>query len=155
MTVTLEQVTQRVRERLGPEATPEMVHSVVQRVCALLPQLDSPSADDTSAPLPIISSETRTAGNVSEPDRINITIQGPSPQSILTAVTTLLADYNCGIVTSAHNVDRQNFTLTLVVDHLPEQLSIEELQHTLEAAVKEPNIRVTATHEHPKPTISP
>ena len=118
-----EEVTRRVRDQLGPDSTEEMVASIVGRVMALLPTIQTVAGDGDS--------------------NVIVVARGRNRPGILAAIAGVLADHQCDIVDIQHTLLEGQFALTLVVE-VGSAVSTEELQSALAQPAGELGIQISA-----------
>ena len=140
MTYSRAEITRRVRERLGPEASDEMITSVVERVMELLPQQES---ELPTVPPP----ESPTRG----PERIRITAHGAGPQGMLTAIREVLAEHHSQVRETSQTVDQDGVTVEVMMEGLPEEVSLSEIQKALETAIQALSISVSTEKQEEIP----
>jgi predicted amino acid-binding ACT domain protein len=135
MTYTIEEITRRVRERLGPDATGDMVTSVVRRILELLSAQESELPASTLLESPALGSE-----------RIRITASGTSPQGILAVIQKILNAHHCQVLKTSQTVDEESVTVELTAVGPSEQDSIHELQKALEASVQDLTVNISTSY---------
>lgn len=127
-----EEIGRRVREQLGPASTEEMVSSVMNRVMALLPTIETGASSDTN--------------------QVLIVAYGRNRAGTLAAITGLLADRQCDILDISQTIREGQFALHLVVDMTAGNLAVGELQAALDQLASERDIRIAAL---PANTVEP
>ena len=121
--ITREQIVTKVRERLGNDASADMVNQVVDRVMEL------ESASKEPEPAPPAGTAPKELGN-----RIIVAVFGVNQPGIVAGVSRVLAEHKCDI-------------LILVVDLTNSPVSFEELHTSLENLAQELGINIHAQHE--------
>lgn len=117
-----EEVTRRVRDQLGPDSSEEMVVSIVGRVMALLPTI-----------------QTEVGRGNSD---VIIVAYGRNRSGILAAIAGVLADHKCDIVDIKHTLREGQFALTLAVA-AGSAISSRELQSALAQPAAEFGIQIS------------
>ncbi len=117
-----EEVTRRVRDQLGPDSSEEMVASIVGRVMALLPTI-----------------QTEVGRGNSD---VIIVAYGRNRSGILAAIAGVLADHKCDIVDIKHTLQEGQFALTLAVV-AGSSISSRELQSALAQPAAEFGIQIS------------
>lgn len=117
-----EEVTRRVRDQLGPDSSEEMVASIVGRVMALLPTI-----------------QTEVGRGNSD---VIIVVYGRNRPGILAAIAGVLSDHKCDIVDIKHTLREGQFALTLAVAACS-AISSRELQSALAQPAAEFGIQIS------------
>lgn len=129
----------RVQRQLGPDATPEIVESVVRRVMALSGE---PGEDSSTALRPMPPAQKETGG-----DRLIIAVFGVNQPGIVAGVSQILSRHRCNILDISQKLMQEFFTMILVVDLTGADTSFEQLQQEFDKLGTSLGIKIYAQHE--------
>ena len=132
-------IRRRVRRQLGPDATPEMVESVVRRVVTL----SDGSGEDLSTALRPTPPEQKDAGG----DRLIIAVFGVNQPGIMAGVSQILSRHRCNILDISQKLMQEFFTMILVVDLTGADTTFEQLQQEFDKLGNSLGIKIYAQHE--------
>ncbi len=132
-------IRRRVQRQLGPDATPEMVESVVRRVMALL---DGPGEDSATVLRPTLPEQNEDGG-----DRLIIAVFGLNQPGIVAGVSQILSRHRCNILDISQKLMQEFFTMILVVDLTGADASFEQLQQEFDKLGNSLGIKIYAQHE--------
>ena len=133
-----DQLRSLVTERLGSDATAEMIDSVVSRVTDLLLR------QQTSAPAPQAGPPEQ-----SRPDsgRVIVSVFGVNQPGIVAKVSQIIADHGCNIMDISQKLMQEFFTMILVVELASADATCEHLQSEFQQLAESLGIRIFAQHE--------
>ncbi len=134
-----DEIRRRVRRQLGPDATPEIVESVVRRVMALS---DGPGEDSSTALRPMPPEQNDAGG-----DRLIIAVFGVNQPGIVAGVSQILSRHRCNILDISQKLMQEFFTMILVVDLTGADTSFEQLQQEFDKLGHSLGIKIYAQHE--------
>lgn len=132
-------IRRRVQRQLGPDATPEIVESVVRRVMALL---DGPGEDSATVLRPTLPEQNEDGG-----DRLIIAVFGLNQPGIVAGVSQILSRHRCNILDISQKLMQEFFTMILVVDLTGADASFEQLQQEFDKLGNSLGIKIYAQHE--------
>ncbi len=132
-------IRRRVQRQLGPDATPEIVESVVRRVMALL---DGPGEDSATVLRPTLPEKNEDGG-----DRLVIAVFGLNQPGIVAGVSQILSRHRCNILDISQKLMQEFFTMILVVDLTGADASFEQLQQEFDKLGNSLGIKIYAQHE--------
>lgn len=119
-----------IREKLGPDATPELIKSVASEA---IREIDSQST-------PTGESSTLT-------NRVIVSIFGHNKRGILAGVTTVLAENQCNIIDISQKIMGDLFTMIMVVDISASSLNMDGLKDQLNNTANQLGVKIYVQNE--------
>ena len=148
-----EELHQRVRERLGPDATAEMVAAIADQVERLLPTLNQAADGQQPETAPEGSQADSPAAGASgdrpsqKGARVIISVFGVNHPGILAGVSQILAQYRCDILDISQKLMQEYFTMILIVDLFGIETRFEKLHAALAQLAEELGIKIYLQRE--------
>ncbi|MCK4578315.1 MAG: ACT domain-containing protein [Candidatus Marinimicrobia bacterium] len=132
-----DQLRDLVKKRLGPDATDEIIDSVVSRVTDLLRRQASVAAPQAGPP------------EQSRPDsgRVIVSVFGVNQPGIVAKVSQIIAEHGCDIMDISQKLMQEFFTMILVVDLTSADTTFERLQGEFQQLAESLGVRIFAQHE--------
>ena len=149
-----EEILQRVRERLGPDATAEMVAAIADQVEQLLPTRNQAAEGGRLPETALESSQADSPAAAASDDRpsrkgarVIISVFGVNHPGILAGVSKILAQYQCDILDISQKLMQEYFTMILIVDLFGIETRLEKLHAALAQLAEELGIKIYLQRE--------
>ncbi len=133
------EIRRRITRQLGPDATGDMVESVLNRVL----ELAAESGEFTGAPAGPAPPPPTGDGR----DRLIISVFGVNQPGIVAGVSQILARHECNILDISQKLMQEFFTMILVVDLTGPDATFEQLQGEFDQLGSQLGIKIYAQHE--------
>ncbi len=133
------EIRRRITRQLGPDATEDMVESVLSRVL----ELGTESGETAGAPTGPAPMSPDGDGR----DRLIISVFGVNQPGIVAGVSQILARHECNILDISQKLMQEFFTMILVVDLAGPDATFELLQGEFDQLSGQLGIKIYTQHE--------